>query len=212
MNEMPDLSEVRGPVLVAVNKRNDPLPDPDMVSYYALESDRKLYLDREIDRDTLALQRMILRFNMEDRGKAPADRKPILLYIFSYGGDVDYMWGLIDAIETSETPVYTVNMGVAASAAAQIFMAGHKRFMLSRAKVVIHEGSARMAGDSVKVLDASDSYRKTIKQMKEYILSRTAITPARLSKQHSHDWELDSAYCLEHRVCDSVVKSLGDIL
>ena len=212
MNEMPDLSEVRGPVLVAVNKRNDPLPDPDMVSYYALESDRKLYLDREIDRDTLALQRMILRFNMEDRGKAPADRKPILLYIFSYGGDVDYMWGLIDAIETSETPVYTVNMGMAASAAGLIFMSGHRRYMLKRASVMIHEGSAHVTGDAIKVMDAGESYKKALAQMKDYILKRTGISPAMLNRKRCHDWELDSDYCLEHGVCDTVVSRLCEIL
>jgi len=97
------------------------------------------------------------------------------------------MWALIDAIETSATPVYTYNLSVCGSAAALIFMAGHRRFMSKRAKVIVHEGSASLAGDAVKVMDASDSYRRELKRMKEYILERTNISKAQLgSVDKSH--------------------------
>ncbi len=188
------------------------LPIPDLVSYYVLENDRKLYLEREVDGNTMNIQRMILRWNMEDAGLPVEERKPIRLYIFSPGGDVDVMWSLIDAMEASETPIYTINMGVAASAAGLIFLAGQKRYMLSRSRVVIHEGSARMSGDAVKVMDAGESYKRMLKQMKEYILKRTKISAAVLNKQKCHDWELNARYCLEHGVCDAVVEKLGDIL
>lgn len=188
------------------------LPHPDQISYYVLENERKIYLDGDVDMGVLAIQRMILRWNIEDKGKSPEDRKPISILIFSYGGDVDVMWTVVDTIEASVTPVYTYNMGVAASAAGLIFLAGHKRFMMKRAKMIIHEGSARMSGDSTKVLDASDSYRKVIKKMKDYILSRTAIAPATLNRQKNHDWELDAEYCLAHGVCNETVCSLDDLI
>ena len=91
-------------------------------------------------------------------------------------------------------------------------MAGKKRFMMPRAKVIIHEGSAQMAGDSTKVLDASDSYRKELKRMKDYILERTEIPKSTLMKKRNNDWELDADYCLENHVCDQVVHSLEEIL
>ena len=72
----------------------------------------------------MALERLILRWNMEDKDIPPEDRKPIWVYIQSPGGNLLYMSALLDAIELSVTPVYTVNMGYAASAAALIFMAG----------------------------------------------------------------------------------------
>lgn len=188
------------------------LPIPDEISYYVLEKDRKIYLDTDVSVDVLAIQRMILRWNMEDNGVEPKDRKPIHLYIMSYGGNIDYMWSTIDMIQSSETPIYTVNMGQADSAAALIFMAGQKRFMMPRAVVVIHEGSASMSGDSTKVLDASDSYRKDLKRMKEYILSRTQIPPRLLSKKRSNDWELDSTQCLEYNICDAVIGNLSEVI
>lgn len=183
--EAPAIPETPG---IIVKQMSPGLPIPDLVSYYVLENDRKLYLDHEVDNDIMTLQRMILRWNMEDAGKPAGERKPIRLYIMSYGGDVDYMWSLVSTIEASTTPVITVNMGVAASAAALIFLSGHKRYMFSRSKVVIHEGSARLAGDAVKVMDASESYKKTVKGMKDYVLSRTDISAGVLNKQRCHDW------------------------
>lgn len=197
---------------MVINKVDPGLPMPDLVSYYKLEKERKLYLENEVDSRALMIQRMILRWNMEDAGLPVGERTPIRLYIFSPGGEVDYMWSLVDVIQASETPVITINMGVAASAAGLIYLAGHRRLMMRRSKLVIHEGSARMAGDAVKVLDAGESYKKNIRQMKEFILSRTGISASALSKQRCHDWELDSAYCLEHGVCDAVVEKMSDIL
>ena len=188
------------------------LPDPDEISYYVLEKERKIYLDYDVSADIMTLQRMILRWNMEDKLKKPEERRPIYIYIMSYGGDMDYMWSVIDTIEASVTPVYTVNLGTAGSAAALIFMSGHKRFAFPRSRVVIHEGSASMAGDSTKVLDASDSYRKAIKRMKQYIVSRTKIPPSTLNKKRNNDWELDAETCEKYGVCDFIVHSMEEVI
>ena len=195
-----------------LNKMEPGLPIPDLVSYYVLEKDRKVFLENDVDSSVMNIERLILRWNMEDAGKPADERRPILLYISSPGGDVDMMWSLIDMIEASETPVYTVNMALAASAAGLIFLAGRKRFMLKRSRVVIHEGSARMSGDAVKVMDAGDTYRRMLKRMKDYILERTAIGSQLLNRQKCHDWDLDSAFCLKYGACDRVVEKLNEIL
>lgn len=188
------------------------LPDPDHISYYVLEKDRKIYIDYEIGCELLTCQRMIMRWNMEDRGKPVEERKPITLYIMSYGGDVDYMWSFIDTVMTSKTPVVTVNMGVCASAASLIFLSADTRYMMPRAKVVVHEGSAQLSGDAVKVMDASESYKKTLKQMKQFILERTNIPAASLNRKRNNDWELDAAYCLENGVCTKIIDSLDEVI
>ncbi len=191
---------------------DDKLPDPDNVSYYVLEKERKIYLETGICPEVLKIQRMILRWNKEDQDIPVEERVPIRLYIMSYGGDLDYMWSLVDTIMLSKTPIITINMGVAASAAALIFVAGHRRQMLPNSKVIIHEGSAQMAGDAVKVVDATESYKKELKRMKEFILSQTGIPAATLNRRKNNDWTIDSVYCLANHVCDEVVQSLDDIL
>lgn len=188
------------------------LPDSDLVSNWALEKERKVYFDIDVGADLLAIQRLILRWNIEDRGIPASERKPIWLYIFSYGGDIDYMWSALDTIKTSVTPIYTVNLGVAASAAALIFISGHKRFMMPSAKVTIHEGSAQLSGDAVKVMDQSESYKKQLKQMKMFVLDNTEIPRAQLMKKRNNDWELDAAYCMEHKVCEQIVSTMDDII
>ena len=155
---------------------------------------------------------MIMRWNMEDKNLPKEQRKPIWLYIQSLGGDLYYMWTLVDTIMLSETPVFTVNLGCCASAASLIFLAGHKRYMTPRAKVLIHEGSASLSGDATKLLDASDSYKKELKAMKDFILERTSISRSQLMKKRANDWELDAAFCLEHKVCDRIVSDISEIL
>ena len=127
-------------------------------------------------------------------------------------GELYYMWMIVDAILLSATPVYTVNLGMAASAASLIFMAGHKRFMTPNAKVLIHEGQASFAGEANKVMDATDSYKKDLKAMKDFILAHTSIPKTQLMKKRTSDWELDSAYCLENKVCDKIISSWDEVL
>jgi len=55
------------------------LPEPDAISYYVLEHERKIYLDFDVDYTILQLQRMILRWNMEDKGLPQSERMSIRL-------------------------------------------------------------------------------------------------------------------------------------
>lgn len=188
------------------------LPCPDELSYYVLEKERKIYLETDVCAHVMALCRLIMRWNMQDKGIEKENRKPIWLYVMSYGGDLDYMWTLIDMIKLSTTPVYTVNVGVAASAASLIFISGHKRYMMPGSKVVIHEGSASVSGDAVKVMDASDSYKKELARMKAFIIANTEIPKAQLSKKRHNDWELDAQECLKYSVCDHIVSNIDEVL
>ena len=213
-----DMTEVANSLMKALGS---PLPDSDDVSRWDLEKQRRVYLDDDIAYNVIQLQRLILRWNIEDRrmedeckdkGIEPLKRDPIWIYIMSYGGDLDYMWSLIDTIAASKTPVYTVNVGIAASAASLIFLAGHKRFMLPKSHLIIHEGSAQLAGDAVKVMDQSESYKQQLKQMKDYILERTEIPRNQLMRKRNNDWTIDAQYCLENKACDVIITSLDDII
>lgn len=188
------------------------LPEPDFVSFWRLVKDRKFYLDSAVDDSVLSIQRQILLINQEDAGFPVNKRKPIMLYIMSPGGDLDYMYVLIDAILTSKTPVYTVNIGMAASAAGLIFMSGAKRFMLPNSKVLIHEGSAVMDGDAGKIMDAADTYKKDLKKMKDFIMAHTEIPKNLLNKKRSNDWTLTAEECITYKVCDKIVDSIEDVL
>lgn len=195
---------------------NDPtnlsVPDPAILTTYTNLNERRIWLEIQVDSAILEYSKYIMRWNSEDAGKPVEDRKPIWLYIFNYGGSADYMWMLTDIIAASETPIYTINVGQCCSAAALIFMAGHKRFMMPAATVLIHEGSGEISGDAVKVLDQAESYKTMVKRMHNYILAHTRIPPATLTRKRNNDWEIDSETCLKYGICDHVVSSLSEIV
>jgi len=188
------------------------LPNPDEISLYLLQQKRKIYLDYDVDDSLTTIHRLLMLWNMEDKGKPKEERTPIWIYIMSYGGNLDYMQMLLSAIEASNTPVYTVNIGSAHSAASLIFIAGHKRFMAKNAKIIIHEGSAVIDGDAQKVQDQAESYKKAVQWMKNYILSHTNIPKKELMKRRAHDWEIDAQYCLSCNVCDVIIESLDEVI
>lgn len=186
--------------------------DLDVLTNEWLHGERKIYTDSELDDSSLSIQRQILRWNIEDAGVPVEKRKPIWIYIYNYGGDLPVMWSLVDAVMASKTPVYTVDVGLASSAAAILFMSGHKRFMFKNASVLIHEGSAEISGDAQKVLDMNEAYKKQLARMKKFILEHTNIPKSQLYRKRSNDWEIDSEFCLNNGVCDVVVESLDEII
>lgn len=73
---------------------------------------RKLFISTNICQETVDNAiRHIMQINREDMGVARENRKPIILYVTSNGGDVDAGFALIDVILSSETPVYVINQG-----------------------------------------------------------------------------------------------------
>jgi ATP-dependent Clp protease, protease subunit len=197
------------------NIENLQLPDPELLMFYKNLEKRHVWIDIAVDDGILGYARQILDWNREDRdNNIPLEKRtPIYIYLQNGGGEISYMWLLIDIINLSKTPIYTVAMNVCASAAALIFISGKKRYMLKNATVLIHEGSISTGEqDAVKFMDASESYKKILKKMKDYITSKTRIDPKILNKKKANDWELDSTYCLENGVCDAIVEDIDEIV
>ena len=128
---------------------------------------RRLYLYGEISgiedgegdlscaSNTGGLIEHIFNINREDQeaGLSSNDRKPIVLYINSPGGDLNEGFALIDAIELSKTPVWTVNVGQWSSMSFLIGITGHRRFSLPHATFLLHDGASGAYGSTNKVQD-----------------------------------------------------------
>ena len=173
---------------------------------------RELYLE-DVDSDASSeLVRLIIDFNREDdtleaehdKVESNVERKPIYLYINSYGGSVTDAYAIIDAIEMSKTPIYTICVGTAYSAGGIILISGHKRFMYPKASFMFHEGSAGMFGDAGKVKDTMKFYERQLKQLENFILTKTKITQELYDTKLSNDWYLTAEECLQHGIIDKV--------
>lgn len=195
---------------------NDPfnakLPDMAVVNLYKLSQDRRIWFDVAVDENALEWEKQILLWNAEDQDIPAEQRKPIWIYLFNYGGSVDLEWSFIDLIDASVTPVYTVNMGVCASAAAEIFIAGKKRFMMKTARTMLHQGSAVLQGDSQKLFDQVDDYKRQLECTRQFTLERTKISARAYGAHLKDDWWMNAEECLKNGVCDQIIESINDVL
>ena len=138
---------------------------------------RKLFIDSEIEQFGVSeIIRHIIQFNRDDADIPPDERKPILLYISSRGGEVDSGWTLINTIEHSITPVYTINLGYQYSMAFLIGLAGHKRFAMPNAKYLMHDGFEMIMDSAAKIQDKMEFQKKVDEREKKYVLQHSAIT------------------------------------
>lgn len=194
------------------NAENMALPDPFLLNQYQEYEDRIIWLDNTIEGDTIEIGKKILRWNMEDRTKKPKKRKPIILMIFSYGGDLDVCNSLIDIIEGSDTPIYGVNMGIAASAACFIFLSCHKRFMLPRSSFLIHRGSGGYQGTYEQVLAQIMDYQNSIELIVNLVKEKTKYSEKEIEEKIATEWYIRQEEALKYGVTDYVVKNLNDVL
>lgn len=116
---------------IDADKLVEALAQPSTVDEYFRWVDiknRRLVLDVGVDQLSVSdVVGHIIRYNRADKGIPIEERKPIILYIVSPGGDVLSGFELVDIIEQSKTPVYTVNFGYQYSMALPIGLAGKKK-------------------------------------------------------------------------------------
>ena len=190
------------------------LPNPMLLDTYTDRKNRLIFIDYEID-DTLLREvgRQIIEYNREDKGKPADERTPIVILINSGGGCLDSTYATIAIMETSKTPIITVNMNCAYSAAGLILMAGHKRYCMPRSQVLIHSGSAQgISGNYEDIQESTKSYKKMVEEMREFIISKTKIDKALMKKNQSRDWYLPTSEQIDLGVVDEIITDLDSIL
>ena len=202
-----------GNVLIGIpeNVANLQLPDYNLRNLYRDEQDRIFWLNDNVENCAEDLIRMIMMCNKEDKGKSIDDRTPIKIFIDSPGGDVTFMWSIINMIEMSSTPVYTINYCTCYSAAAEILASGHKRFALPGSYVMIHLGSCAYAGDAANVEATKKYFDALSKKTVEHLLKRTKIEPKMFKKKTLTDWFLDENDALENGIVDRIIETFDEL-
>ena len=137
---------------------NMQLPDPELRNFYVDLEHRTFWLDEEVTPYLLELVKYIVRWNAEDSCTPVEQRKPIRIYFFSPGGDLDINYALFDTIKMSKTPIIGINIGQCASAAAYIFLSCHKRYMLPHAYFILHQGSGTLSGTFEQICAQMEDY------------------------------------------------------
>ena len=173
---------------------------------------RKLFLNVDVEQLYVAdIVKHIMQYNKEDKGIDPKDRQPILLYVTSNGGEVDSGFELIDIIQNSKTPVYTINLGYQYSMGFLIGLAGHKRFATQNAKFLMHDGSNFVYNSGAKAQDQMEFQKKVEDRVKQYILSRSKLTSEEYDSKLRVEWYLFASEAKDKGFVDYIIGEDCDI-
>lgn len=144
----------------------------------------------------------------DDKRERDFRRKPIRIYINSFGGSVYAMWMLIDAISCSKTPVHTICNGYAMSAAFQLFLAGHKRYITPHATLMYHQIYCWRSGKYQDLVDDREHMDLLNKQIEDYVIERTNLTQETLEliRTKKKDTYFTATEAIEGGMADEILK------
>jgi len=167
---------------------------------------RKLFLNMDVSQTSVAeLARVIMQFNSDDMGIPVEERMPIKLYIASNGGEVDAGFELIDVIESSKTPVYTINMGNQYSMGFLIGLCGHKRYAFKNSKYLMHDGSSMVWNSGAKAQDQMEFNRRVEERIKSYVLEKTYIQEDEYNSKLRVEWYMFADEAKEKGITDYII-------
>lgn len=167
---------------------------------------RKFFLNYGVDQDGIHdIARHILQINAEDAEIPPEERRPILLYIASRGGSVDDGFELIDVIESSKTPVWTINLGYAYSMGFLIGITGHRRFAMRNAKFLMHDGTNVVWDSGTKAQDQMEFNRRVDLRIRDHVLAHSKLTPEEYDSKLRVEWYLFADEAKEKGFVDEIV-------
>lgn len=168
---------------------------------------RELYIGEIVSDLADAIDALIRFWNkLDDEEDIPVEeREPIKIYIDSPGGELVASFTIINAIELSNTPVWTINVGGAYSGGFFIFIAGHKRLAYPLSSFLYHEGSIAVGGDAHKFRNQADFYKKQMDQLREHTLKYTKLTIEDYEKILKDDYWLTAKEAIEVGVADGIV-------
>lgn len=187
--------------------------------YKQFLQEKAIIINEEIGPDIVnkcAMQ--IIKFNMEDDQlekdhKCPNCKEssydrandPIKIYIHSPGGTVPDCLAVIGAIESSKTPIHTIALGEAQSAAFVILAAGDVRSCQKWSRIMYHELSTGMKGDLKYIKNKTEEAEALQAILDNIIVDKTNITQAQLDEKiFRKDWIVSAEEALEYGIVDFI--------
>ena len=191
------MSEESGPPLVTERVRRE------------LYEQRVIVLDGVLNDDNgTLLTTQLITLAMDD----PAT--DIALWIHSPGGSVPAMLAIRDVIRLVPCDVSTLALGIAYSAGQFLLSSGTrgKRRALPHARVLLHQGSAGIAGTAVDVELQANDLRHTRDTVLGLVAQDTGQPVERVFEDSLHDRWYTAREALEYGFIDAIVGSYDDLV
>ena len=170
--------------------------------YSRLLKERIIFLGVGID-DNVANLVMAQMLHLE----AEDPEKDIQLYINSPGGIVTSALAVYDTMQFIKSPVSTICIGQAASAAAVLLLAGTKgkRFSLPNSRVMLHQPSGGVSGTTSDVEIHAKEMVRMRALLNEIIAKHTGQEVKKVEKDTERDFILNSEDAKKYGIVDEVL-------
>ena len=145
--------------------------------------------------------------------EADSASKPIYVYIDSPGGDVDAGFAIFDMIRFIKPPVYTVGMGLVASAGALILLAAPKnrRLGLPNSHYLIHQPLSGIKGVATDIEIHAKEIEKIRVKINALIAEETGKDVAEVAKDTDRDYWLSAVEAVNYGLILQAIKTRSDL-
>jgi ATP-dependent Clp protease protease subunit len=190
--------------LIPMVIKRDPRGERAYDIYSRLLEERIIFLSGPITDDganTVIAQ--LLHLEHEDQ------EKEITMYINSPGGSVSAAFAIYDTMKFIKSPVATVCIGMAASAAAVLLASGDKkkRFALPNSRVMIHQVMSGYEGQATDIEIHAREILKTKQQVEKIVALETGQPVDKVSKDMDRDYYMAPEEALAYGIVDKIITS-----
>ena len=145
--------------------------------------------------------------------EADSASKPIYVYIDSPGGDVDAGFAIFDMIRFIKPPVYTIGMGLVASAGALILLAAPKNYRigLPNSHYLIHQPLSGIKGVATDIEIHAKEIEKIRAKINALIAEETGKDVSDVAKDTDRDYWLSADEAAAYGLILQVIKTRSDL-
>ena len=172
--------------------------------YSRLLKERIIFLGTPIDYTISNLMiAQLLHLESEDPDK------DINLYINSPGGDVSALLAIYDTMQYIKSDVSTIVMGLAASAAAVLLLAGApgKRFALPNARVLLHQPHGGAQGQAVDIEIQAKEIIRMRELLDEIMAHHTGQPVEKVAHDTDRDFIMSAVEAQDYGIVDEVISN-----
>ncbi len=132
---------------------------------------------------------------------------PIKVFIDSPGGDVDAGFAIFDMMRFVKPDVYTIGMGLVASAGALILLASPKerRIGLPNSHYLIHQPLSGIRGVATEIEIHAKELEKLRQKLNELISKETGQDPAKVEQDTDRDYWMNANEALTYGLLSKVI-------
>ena len=168
---------------------------------------RQIILSGEINKELaekIIRQLLVLEADSSD---------PIRLYIDSPGGDADAGFSIFDMIRFISAPVYTIGIGLVASAAAIVLLASPKerRFAFPNSRYLIHQPLSGIRGVATEIEIHAQELEKMRVKINELISQESGNPVDKVQSDTDRDFWMNSEEAKEYGLVNSVITKRSEM-